>query len=251
MSETKPYGTVLIKAAKIMDCLEASPDQTLQGIAQATGMTASTTIKILDTLVMIGYVQKDKDKTYRLGAKLIRYANKSIEQIDLSEVTLPYLEKLQQTIDETIHLGILNDNEILYINKLEPKNQTIRMSSKVGITRPLYNSAMGKAVLAEFSEEEVGQYLASHSLVPFTENTITNPLRLAKELEIVRQTGVAYDDEEIERDIFCSGVALKKDHQIIGAFSVSMPKYRLTKENKQVIDQALLQTKQAIEKILA
>ena len=116
MSETKPYGTVLIKAAKIMDCLEASPDQTLQGIAQATGMTASTTIKILDTLVMIGYVQKDKDKTYRLGAKLIRYANKSIEQIDLSEVTLPYLEKLQQTIDETIHLGMSNKSDIEQLN---------------------------------------------------------------------------------------------------------------------------------------
>ncbi len=251
MTEMKPYGTVLIKAAKIMDYLEAQPDQSLQTIAKATNMTASTTIKILDTLVMIGYVQKDKDKTYRLGAKLIRYANKSIEQIDLAEITLPYLEELQKTIDETIHLGILNDNEILYINKLEPKNQTIRMSSKVGITRPLYNSAMGKAVLAEFSAEEVGQYLATHTLVPYTENTITNPLRLAKELDVVRETGVAYDDEEVESDIFCTGVSLKKAAQIVGAFSVSMPKYRLTKESKQLINEALLQTKQTIEKMLA
>ncbi len=217
MKETKPYGTVLLKAAKIMDCLSLQPDQTLQEIAKNTEMTASTAIKILETLTLIGYVQKDTNKTYRLGTKLIRYANQSVEQIDLAEIAVPYLENLQNTVDETIHLGILNNNEILYINKLEPKNQTIRMSSKVGITRPLYNSAMGKAVLAEFSEEQV------------------------------QQTGVAYDDEEIEQDIFCSGVSLMKDGEIAGAFSVSMPKYRLTEENKTTINQALLATKAAIE----
>ena len=185
---------------------------------------------------------KKKKKT-----NLMRYSNHSVEQIDLAEIAVPYLENLQNTVDETIHLGILNNNEILYINKLEPKNQTIRMSSKVGITRPLYNSAMGKAVLAEFSEEQVQQYLDTQTLIPYTENTITNPLRLKKELKQVQQTGVAYDDEEIEQDIFCSGVSLMKDGEIAGAFSVSMPKYRLTEENKTTINQALLATKAAIE----
>ena len=177
---------------------------------------------------------------------MIRYANQSVEQIDLAEIAVPYLENLQNTVDETIHLGILNNNEILYINKLEPKNQTIRMSSKVGITRPLYNSAMGKAVLAEFSEEQVQQYLDTQTLIPYTENTITNPLRL-KKIKTSATNGVAYDDEEIEQDIFCSGVSLMKDGEIAGAFSVSMPKYRLTEENKTTINQALLATKAAIE----
>ncbi|WP_251867621.1 IclR family transcriptional regulator [Enterococcus malodoratus] len=251
MSEKKTYGTVLIKAAKIMDFLAAAPDQSLQEIAQATEMTSSTTLKILDTLVLIDYVQKSKDKTYRLGIKLIRYANKSIEQIDLSEITLPYFDKLQQTIDETIHLGVLNENEVLYINKLDPKNQTIRMASKVGITRPLYNSAMGKAILAELSEAEVEQYIATHSLVAYTEHTITDSARLLSELEDIRQTWIAYDDEEVERDIFCSGVTLKKGNEIIGAFSISMPKYRVTAEKKQLINEKILETKRLIEKDLA
>ncbi len=129
-------------------------------------MTSSTVLKILDTLLMIGYVNKNSEKNYRLGAKLIRYANKNIEQIDLVELTLPFLEQLQQKIDETIHLGLLDNNEILYVNKLDPKHQTIRMSSKIGITRPLYNSAMGKAVLAEFSEEQYTDYLEKHPLIP-------------------------------------------------------------------------------------
>lgn len=250
MTEAKPYGTVLIKAAKIMDHLSEHPNHSLQEIANSTEMTASTTIKILDTLVLIGYVQKNEDKTYRLGSKLIRYANQRLEQLDLAEITFPYLENLQHTIDETIHLGILNDNEILYINKLEPKHQTIRMSSKVGITRPLYSSAMGKAVLAKFSQADFEAYLDSHALTPYTENTITNPLRLAKELEEIRKTRVAFDDEEMEKDIFCIGASIEKEGQIIGAFSVSMPKYRLNEETKNLIIQAVLRTKEELEHIL-
>ena len=247
MENKKPYGTVLIKASKILDYLAENQDVSLQTIAKGVGMTSSTVLKILDTLLMIGYVNKNSEKNYRLGAKLIRYANKNIEQIDLVELTLPFLEQLQQKIDETIHLGVLDNNEILYVNKLDPKHQTIRMSSKIGITRPLYNSAMGKAVLAEFSEEQYTGYLEKHPLIPYTEYTITNALRLKKEIQTVKETHIAFDDEEIERDIFCIGASIVKNEQIIGAFSVSMPKYRLTDETKEQIISALKQTKSEIE----
>lgn len=133
------------------------------------------------------------------------------------------------------------------MNKLDPKHQTIRMSSKIGITRPLYNSAMGKAVLAEFSEEQYTDYLEKHPLIPYTEYTITNALRLKKEIQTVKETHIAFDDEEIERDIFCIGASIVKNEQIIGAFSVSMPKYRLTDETKEQIISALKQTKSEIE----
>lgn len=248
MENKKPYGTVLIKASYILDYLAEHPDASLQEIAKGIDMTSSTTLKILDTLSLIGYVNKNQEKNYRLGAKLVRYANKNIDQIDLVERTLPFLEKLQQTIDETIHLGILDNNEILYVNKLDPKNQTIRMSSKIGITRPLYSSAMGKAVLAHFTEEQYQQYIEQCPLIPFTEYTITNPLKLKKEIQQVEQTKIAFDDEEVEKDIFCIGTSLVHENQVVGAFSVSMPKYRLSEESKVQIIQMILQTKEEIEK---
>ncbi|MEK4973930.1 IclR family transcriptional regulator [Niallia sp. FSL R7-0648] len=251
MEKTKPYGTVLLRAAKIMDYLSDNPNQALQKIAQNTEMTTSTTLKILDTLLLIGFVSRDKNKNYRLGSKLIRYANQGVDQLDLVELTLPYLEKLQKLIDETIHLGVLADNEILYVNKLEAKHQTIRMSSRIGITRPLYSSAMGKAVLAELEEEEYLNYLKTTPLVPYTEHTITNSLKLAAELQKVRETGIAFDDEEMEKDIFCIGASLKKDGKIIGAFSVSMPKYRLTEEFKKQIIKAVVETKNEIMQVVA
>ena len=247
--ENKPYGTVLIKASKMLDFLSDNPKSTLKNIAEGSQMTASTASKILDTLILIGYVKKDIErKEYSLGSKFIRYGNKKIEQIDLVESAKQYLEALQSKINETIHLGILTENRILYVDKLEPKNQTIFMSSKIGMTRPLYSSAMGKAALSEFSESEVTSYIEKTELEAFTENTITNPLRLLKELEIIKETQIAFDDEEMEKDIFCFGVSIKKKNELIGTMSVSMPKYRLTEEKQAQIIEELLSTKRKIEK---
>ncbi|KAF1298156.1 IclR family transcriptional regulator [Enterococcus sp. JM4C] len=251
MEKKKPYGTVLIKAAAILDFLSNNPDSILQAITEGTKMTSSTTLKILDTLVMIGYVNKKNDKSYSLGSKLIRYANQNLEQLDLVAVTQPYLESLQEHVDETIHLGILANQEILYVNKLEPKNQTIRMSSKVGVTRPLYNSAMGKAVLAELPVAEVERYLEENELIPYTEETITNPLKLRKEIEKVQLEKVAFDDEEVERDIFCIGTAIVANEVVVGAFSISMPKYRINDKLKETIIHEILEAKATIEKNLS
>ncbi|MGM0124574.1 hypothetical protein IGI37_001952 [Enterococcus sp. AZ194] len=251
MEKKKPYGTVLIKAASILDFLSNTPDSSLQEITEGTQMTASTTLKILDTLVQIGYVNRNTDKRYSLGSKLIRYANQNIEQLDLVKLTQPYLESLQAQVDETIHLGILANQEILYVNKLEPKNQTIRMSSKIGVTRPLYNSAMGKAVLAELPVEDVDLYLNENELVPYTEETITNPLKLRKELKRIQQEKIAFDDEEVERDIFCIGTALVANQKVVGAFSISMPKYRINEELKAKIIREVLEVKGMIEQKLS
>ena len=82
MENKKPYGTVLIKASKILDYLAENQDVSLQTIAKGVGMTSSTVLKILDTLLMIGYVNKNSEKNYRLGVKLIatriKTLNKSI-----------------------------------------------------------------------------------------------------------------------------------------------------------------------------
>ena len=132
------------------------------------------------------------------------------------------------------------------MNKLDPKHQTIRMSSKIGITRPLYNSAMGKAVLAEFSEEQYTDYLEKHPLIPYTEYTITNALRLKKEIQTVKKP-TSHLTMKKSNVIFLYRSLNRENEQIIGAFSVSMPKYRLTDESKEQIISALKQTKSEIE----
>ncbi|MBP1042132.1 IclR family transcriptional regulator [Vagococcus sp. BWB3-3] len=251
--EKKPYGTVLVRASKIMDFLaESTATECLKDIASATGMTTSTTLKILDTLLMIGYVTRDKgSKEYSLGPSLVRYANKYINDSVLVKVATPLLEELHELVDETIHLGIYSGNEVMYLNKLEPKKQSIYMTSKVGSTRPLYSSAMGKAILATFTEKELVDYLAKTELVPFTANTMTNTMALRADIDKVKGLGVAFDDEEMEQDCFCIGATIRLEDNQYGAFSVSMPKFRVTEAKKAELIQLIKATKAGIEKEIA
>lgn len=248
----KPYGTVLIRASKILDYLSEEGDcSCLKDIAKATDMTTSTTLKILDTLLLIGYVRREEEtKEYSLGPSLIRYANKYLNDSVLVEAAMPYLEKLHDEVDETIHLGIHQGDEVMYLKKFEPKNQSIYMSSKVGMTRPLYSSAMGKTILATFDDKQLTNYLATTNLVAYTENTMTNPFAIRKEVALIKETGIGYDDEEMEKDCFCIGANINLGGGQYGAFSISMLKIRVTPKLEDRLIRLIKETKTNIEQAL-
>lgn len=252
MMTKQPYGTVLIKAAKILEVLsEAGQPKSLQYIAQNAALTSSTALKILDTLILIGYVQKNEEsKQFSLGSRLIQYANDYLQELEIVKIATPYLHQLQAQIDETIHLGIEQEDGVMYVEKLEPKNQSIYMTSKVGVVRPLYSSGMGKAILSEYTKEQLDDYLARTTLEAFTEYTITDEMQLRKEIKQIQTQKLAFDNEEMEADCFCIAASLMKKGKITGAFSVSMPKFRLTKERETAIVQAVLGTKKQIESAL-
>jgi DNA-binding IclR family transcriptional regulator len=246
--EKQPYGTVLIKASSILDYLAGKKEpQPLNVIAQATGLTSSTALKILDTLLLIGYVKKDPDtKRFKLGSALIKYANQYLANLDISKITYPYLKELQKQFDETVHLGILEDQEILTVNKFETQKSIVCLNSKIGLTKPLYCSAMGKAVLAELPENEQIDYINKVELKPFTENTITDRETLLKQLQEIKRNGYSIDDNEHEQDVYCFGVALSLNNQVYGAFSVSLPSYRLSSVLETEVVKSVLKTKELI-----
>lgn len=252
MTEKKPYGTVLIKASKILDYL-ATVEQgdILKNIAEEVEMTPSTTLKILDTLLLIGYVSRNESaKTYSLGPALAKYSNQFFDHSILKNTASAVLEELQTKVDETIHLGVLNGSELVYVDKLEPKKQSIFMSSKVGMSRPLYSTGMGKVFLSEYTEENLSRYFSEVILESYTEKTITNKFMLKKELANIRETEVAYDDEEMEKDCFCVAMPIHGVGGMEGAFSVSMPKFRGTEENIEYVIDEMKKAKEEIEKKL-
>ncbi|MCK1993545.1 IclR family transcriptional regulator [Peribacillus muralis] len=230
-SDNQPYGTVLLKGAKILDFLSASDEpQPLQMIAKQTELTNSTALKILDTLILIGYVHKDLElKKFSLGTSLIRYAIKAMNQLEIKQIAQPHLEELQRNTNETVHLGILDQTSVVYVTKIESKNP-VCLYSKVGKTIPLYCSAMGKAILADQSDAEINQYLATNSLVKITNKTITTKSAFNTEIDQIRERGYAFDDSEHEEEIFCVGASITLNSKNYGALSVSVPTYRLTDE---------------------
>lgn len=244
----QPYGTVLIKADSILKYLSSTDKpQSLQQIAKETELTSSTALKILDTLQLIGYVQKDEEtKKFRLGRSIIKYANKALNQTEIKDLAQPFLEKLREQTTETVHMGILDQSSIIYITKLESFNP-VSLYSRVGKAIPLYCSAMGKSILADQTDEQIEEYFNNHTLVKKTENTITTKEGFMKEIHEIRKNGYAFDNEEHEADIFCVGASITVNGKNYGAFSVSVPKYRITDEFITQIIENVLACKRGIE----
>lgn len=252
MTQAKPYGTVLLKADAILNFLASSEaGQPLHIIAKETDMTNSTVSKILGTLELMDYVTRDNaTKTYRLGSALVKFANQYLSDLDISKIAHPTLKKLHAELDETVHLSVREGDKILYVNKLESKRPIVVTTSKIGFSKPMYASAMGKAILAENSPEDIDGYLNRVPLIPFTANTITDAAALKKELANIRQQGYAIDNSEEQIEVFCIGTTLSYEGVNYGAFSVSMPAYRRTPELENHLIKLILESREEILKKL-
>ena len=246
--EIKPYGTVLIKADQILNFLfESAQPQRLSVIAKACDLTNSTASKILNTLQLIGYVKRDsKTNEFDLGPSIIKFAKQSFKQLDIKKIAQPHLENLQRVTTETVHLGMIENAKIVYINKIE-SNNPVTLYSQIGRSIPLYCSAMGKSILAEQTAEEIDQYLADNKLIAKTDNTFTTKKSFRAELQSIKNRGYAFDNGEHEIDVFCIGASITVNGQNFGAFSVSVPKYRITETFKNEIIEAVQNCKTAIE----
>ena len=106
---------------------------------------------------------------------------------------------------------------------------------------------MGKSILADQTPKEIDEYLDLHDLIPKTENTITNKESFRNELNTIKKQGYAVDDSEHEVDVFCIGANITVHGNNFGAFSVSVPKYRITEDFTNEIIEAVKNCKIAIE----
>lgn len=213
---------------KILDALAAMDQgQGTSEIARLTHMNKATVFKLLETLQLIGFVEKSaQGSRYKLGAGLIRFSYRSLQQLDIVSLSAPFLEQLNKETNETIHLAVLNDQNIIYVAKLE-STQAVRTVSSIGRQTPLYCTGMGKAMLSTYSDEKLAQYLTTTHLIKNTSTTITDKVQLLAEINQIRETGYAFDDGENEEEIRCIAVPLTVNNRLVGAISLSAPKYRI------------------------
>jgi DNA-binding IclR family transcriptional regulator len=163
-----------------------------------------------------------------LGMKLFELGQQAIARLDLREIARPHLEKLSQETRETVHLAILDDNQVLYLEKVEGPH-ALRMPSRVGRHIPTYCTSLGKAMLACLDDDEVRRILQDENFEAHTPSTVKNISALLSDLEKIRRRGYAVDNEEIERGLRCIGAALKDyTGQMVGAISIAAPSARLT-----------------------
>ncbi|WP_261805887.1 IclR family transcriptional regulator [Lapidilactobacillus luobeiensis] len=246
------YGTVLLKANDILNAIAINKAHTLTEIAEIAGLTRSTTSKILDTLQQLNYVDKDeRNKSYQIGPALVKYSEAFLNDFNIVRLCRPYLLKLRDKFGETVHLGGLDNSELVYLDKFSGKKSITVMTSKIGVHAPLYATGMGKAILSTFSSDHLQAYLAKHPLLPLTDTTITDRSVLQSQLEQAQTTGLAFDNAERDEDVYCIATTITYRQKLYGAFSISIPRYRMNSAVNQTMEQEILRTKKEIEDFLA
>jgi len=229
----------IIRACNILRCL--SKDKAhfkISELARELHLDRSTTYRILLSLEKSGLVEKDK-KTgeYSLGMAAFEIGNTYLRRMDLVQISKPIMEDLALKVRETVHLAVLSDQEIVYVDKVDSP-RTLGVISKIGQRGPLYSTALGKVLLAYQPKEEQSKIIREMRLKPFTVNTITSKKNLVKELKKVREQGYALDQRESEIDIECIGAAIKNYlGDTIAALSVSGPQKKIkTAGDKEFIN---------------
>ncbi|WP_127015303.1 IclR family transcriptional regulator [Anoxybacter fermentans] len=229
----KPVQLVqsLDRALDILEkIVEAEDGLGVTELSKSLELHKSTIYRLLATLAYRGYVRQDpKNEKYKVGIKLFELGNLALNKLELRREVRPFLEELMSRTGETIHLGILDNDEVVYIDKVESP-QTIRMYSKIGKRAPVHCTGLGKVLLA-YSSSEVIDKVIEKGLRAYTENTITDVDAFKKHLEEIRRQGFAIDNVEHEEGIRCvAGPIFDYSGNVIASFSISGPTMRVTEE---------------------
>jgi len=228
-----PYQIqVLDRALAVLQILSAAgPDLSLAGIAEKLALHKSTVHRLIRVLERHRLIERNSvNGRYRLGLKLFELGTKAVSKLDLRERARPVLERLVLETSETVHLCVLDEAEMVYLDKVEPV-RSIRMATSVGRRNPAYCTAVGKAILAYLPEAEWEAIVRARGLKAMTPNTITSFVELRRELVAIRERGYAIDNEEIEEGVRCVGCVVRDfSGAAVAAISISAPAFRLTRE---------------------
>jgi IclR family KDG regulon transcriptional repressor len=229
----------IIRACNVLECLSDNKDGLkTSDLAARLRLDRSTIYRILLSLEKCGLVEKDeKTGVYTMGIAAFEIGNAYLRRMDFIQIAKPVMLDLSLRAQEAVHLAVLSDREIVFVDKVDSP-RSVGMMCKIGQRAPVYCTALGKVLLADRPGNEVAGIVKAIELKPFNEQTITSKKKFLEELKRVRTQGYAFDHSEHEDDAECIGAPIR-DHlgQVIAAISISGPQKKIgTPQERQFIN---------------
>jgi IclR family KDG regulon transcriptional repressor len=235
----------VMKALKVLDAIaEKGHPVSLTRIATELELPKTSAFRYLRTLSAAGFLTYDEQSDrYSVGIRFraLATADKQIQR--LKELALPVLGELSREFNETVNLGVLTGNEVVYIDMIE-SSRALRMQARIGSRDPLHSTALGKAMLAQLPVLEQTRLLSA-ALSQRTLRTITQKRTIERQLRQIEKSGVAIEVGENEEGTMCIGVAIVSDHPM-AAISISAPERRMT---AAIQAQSILSLKRAAQTV--
>lgn len=233
-----------------MELLAENGSAAVSEVSETLGLNKTTAHRVLASLVYMGYARQNEESgRYEPSLKIVGISNKIMNHLDIVQIVRPYLRKLMEITDETVHFVERDGTDAVYIDKVESYRNGIQMVSRIGSRIPIYCSGVGKAMVSAMDDMQEARDIWERSDVrALTPYTITDFDTFRKELDQIRERGYALDNEENEDGVRCIAVSLRSyTNQIKYAFSISAPVSRMGNERIRELAGYILEIKRQIE----
>jgi IclR family transcriptional regulator, pca regulon regulatory protein len=197
-------------------------------LAQELALTRSTTHRYVATLASLGFLeQDDATRKYRLGPRVLDLGFSTLASLELREIAAPHLRRLTDTTGHTSNLAIRDDTDVILIDRVRGRpgrHHHLEFSLHVGSRIPAYCSATGKILLAHLSRPDLDRLLDRIELIQRGPRTLTSRDALLAELQQVRRTGLAVNDEELESALRSIAAPVRaRSGEVVAAINVAIP----------------------------
>ena len=218
-----------LRCLQVLDVVAREPNAfTFNEIAESLGMEKSSVHRFIQTLVAAGLLELDvSNRRYHVAGKALWIGSGYLRYSPVYRAAFPELERLAHETDALSHLGVWDNDAVLYLQTTRPPGYTL-LFANVGGRRPLHSTALGKTMLAYRPDEDLERVFA-RGCERFTDNTITSIDVMRRELVHIRQLGYTLDNEEGIPGLRCVAAPIRDSSEgVVAALSVSAPRARLT-----------------------
>ena len=215
--------SVLDRAVRVLDAFGPSASTlSVAEIARAADLPIATAHRLVAELERHGLLERDTDRRVRVGVRLWELATRSSPTLTLREAAMPVMEGLHTVVGHHVQLGVRQDQEVLFLERLSARKAVINVAQIAG-RLPLHVSSAGQVLLAHAPVEFQDAVLAG-SLVPYTDQTVTDPRRLRRVLAEVRKQGFAFCPGHIRAEATGVAVPIRSPAgDVVAALSVVVP----------------------------
>lgn len=246
-SESVGESRSLNRALDAMEMLaRAGRPLGLGELTEGLEATKPSVHRALRTLQARGYVSQDAvSGRYGLGIRCFELSSLWAQGLDVRVVARPHLRALNEAVGETVHLGVYEQGEVVYVEKLDSPRPVIAVSF-VGRRYPSTVVSTGRALLAYQRSEEIDRVLSAPPQ-SYTSHTVTDPAALREVLAAVRRDGYATNVSGLREGV-CGVAAPIRDHTglVVASVGCCMPDVRFDEERRPILQRATLDAARAI-----
>lgn len=223
-SEKRYQVQSLEKGLDILEIFgDVPPEKSLTEISQLTRFNLTTTHRIINALLARGYIRRNPSNLkFKLGFKSFELGENAKRNLSFLEEATPVLKSLADKTGETAYLMIIDNDQALYLERIEGFHQIKVIGLHTGGRIPLHVGAGPKMLLSSLPAEEIDRIIKKKGLPARTRFTITSPRALKKELKKIREQGYSISMEDFIENAAAVGCPIKNwEGKVVAAISIA------------------------------